>query len=453
MTITLQVALTALLTMPLNLATMWDQVATARLAARVKAMRDAGEPTTMAELAKAYPDPPKGQNAAPLFNQAFKLMKERGDDDAGDLPLVGTGEMPDVAADFPPDLLADIQAYLRDNAKIIELLRKGAELEGCKFDLDFTKGPGMLLPHLSSMRQAARLLALEAIVRTETAKPDAAAESLRTTLRLGRALRREPVLITTLVRIACDAIAVGQVERWVSRSAPSPRALQRVEETLRAEADPSILKQVFLGERCFGMDIYQTYVLKPGGADTLRLLGAPDPHAWGLLRLVPRAYFKSDMVNYIDLMNAYVAAVHKPYPESFVAGGRVGRELEEKLTKSPARIYVVSRMILPALGRVFSTAQRHMAQLDSARLGLAALRYKAAHKRLPDTLDALVPDFIEAVPPDPFDGKPLRYRKEKGGFVIYALGENGADDAGDIERVNGKHPDVGFRVRLPKAQF
>ena len=94
-----------------------------------------------------------------------------------------------------------------------------------------------------------------------------------------------------------------------------------------------------------------------------------------------------------------------------------------------------------------------MAQLDSARVALAALRYKAAHKRLPDTLDALVPDFIQAVPPDPYDGKPLRYRKEKGGFVIYAVGENGTDDAGDIERVNGKQPDVGFRVRLPKAQF
>ena len=453
MPVTIQVALTALLTLPLNLATMWDHVATARLAARVKAMRDAGEPTTMVELAKTYPDPPKGQNAAPLFNQAFKLMKERGDDDADHLPIVGTVKLPAADDDFPPDMLAAIQDYLRGNAAILDLLRKGAERQGCKFDLNFEAGPGMLLPHLSSMRQGARLFALEAIVRTETGKPDAAAESLRTAFRLGHALRREPVLITALVRVACDAIAVGQVQRWASRSAPSPKALLRVEQALRAEADPTFLKQVFLGERCFGMDIYQTYVLKPGGPNITQMMGANDPHAEMILRLVPRAYFKSDMVNYIDLMNTYVDATRKPYPESFVAGGRVGRELEKKFTTTPARFYIVSSMIMPALGRVFTVSQRHMAQLDSARTALAALRYKAAHKRLPDTLDALVPDFIEAVPPDPFNGKPLRYRKEAGGFVVYALGENGTDDAGDIDRVHGKHPDVGFRVRVPKAQF
>jgi len=68
-------------------------------------------------------------------------------------------------------------------------------------------------------------------------------------------------------------------------------------------------------------------------------------------------------------------------------------------------------------------------------------------------LDALVPDLVEALPPDPFSGKPLLYRTEKSGFLVYSVGENGKDDQGDIERANGKQPDIGFRYIRPKAQF
>jgi len=96
-----------------------------------------------------------------------------------------------------------------------------------------------------------------------------------------------------------------------------------------------------------------------------------------------------------------------------------------------------------------------MACVDSARTALAALRYKAKHGRLPEKLDALVPHFVQRVPRDPFDAKPLRYRKEKAGFVVYAVGTNGKDDGGRTEYDEKKREyfDIGFRVRLPNAQF
>jgi len=68
-------------------------------------------------------------------------------------------------------------------------------------------------------------------------------------------------------------------------------------------------------------------------------------------------------------------------------------------------------------------------------------------------LDALVPAVLDALPPDPFNAKPLKYKQDADGFVIYALGENGQDDGGKTQRVDGKAPDIGFRVRWPKAEF
>jgi hypothetical protein len=90
--------------------------------------------------------------------------------------------------------------------------------------------------------------------------------------------------------------------------------------------------------------------------------------------------------------------------------------------------------------------------MDCARLALAVLRCKARHGTLPEGLDALVPEFVEAVPPDPFDGKPLRYRKAGDRFVVYAVGRDGKDDGGEI-RFNEKthtNPDTGFGVRWPQ---
>lgn len=43
---------------------------------------------------------------------------------------------------------------------------------------------------------------------------------------------------------------------------------------------------------------------------------------------------------------------------------------------------------------------------------LACRRYRARRGRYPDRLEELVPEFLDAVPLDPFDGKPLRYNAE-----------------------------------------
>jgi hypothetical protein len=43
-----------------------------------------------------------------------------------------------------------------------------------------------------------------------------------------------------------------------------------------------------------------------------------------------------------------------------------------------------------------------------------------------------VPEFVPAVPLDPIDGQPLRYRPNADGtFLLYSVGENGVDDGGN----------------------
>jgi hypothetical protein len=41
---------------------------------------------------------------------------------------------------------------------------------------------------------------------------------------------------------------------------------------------------------------------------------------------------------------------------------------------------------------------------------------------LPDTLAELVPAYLTAVPLDPYDGQPVRYKKLPVGYVVYSVG-------------------------------
>ncbi|MDP6439797.1 MAG: hypothetical protein QGH74_09195 [Candidatus Brocadiia bacterium] len=93
-------------------------------------------------------------------------------------------------------------------------------------------------------------------------------------------------------------------------------------------------------------------------------------------------------------------------------------------------MYRGARSFVPALA---GCARRHagsLAQLRTARGALAVERYRIANGRLPEKLDDLVPEFMGAIPVDPFDGRPLRYKKLEKGYVVYSVGTDRADDGG-----------------------
>lgn len=62
------------------------------------------------------------------------------------------------------------------------------------------------------------------------------------------------------------------------------------------------------------------------------------------------------------------------------------------------------------------------------RVGLALRQYYNAHHELPPSLDALVPQYLAAVPMDPYDGKPLRYDQSRA--LVYSVGTDLSDHHG-----------------------
>jgi len=71
---------------------------------------------------------------------------------------------------------------------------------------------------------------------------------------------------------------------------------------------------------------------------------------------------------------------------------------------------------------------RAIADTGMAQLMLALKAYTVEKGELPSSLEALVPDYLKALPIDPFDGGPLKYSRQK--RVLYCVGRDGRDLGG-----------------------
>ena len=93
------------------------------------------------------------------------------------------------------------------------------------------------------------------------------------------------------------------------------------------------------------------------------------------------------------------------------------------------------------------------AHRDAAVLGLSCELHRSAHGDYPDTLTALVPEFLDELPPDPFTGKPFIYRRRPDGegFIVYSVGSNMTDDGGVSDEAAGKD-DIAWEVGPPRGE-
>lgn len=63
---------------------------------------------------------------------------------------------------------------------------------------------------------------------------------------------------------------------------------------------------------------------------------------------------------------------------------------------------------------------------------IALERHRLKFGSYPDTLEKLIPDFLDKIPQDPMDGRPMRYRLTNDGtFTLWSVGFDGQDNGGD----------------------
>lgn len=137
----------------------------------------------------------------------------------------------------------------------------------------------------------------------------------------------------------------------------------------------------------------------------------------GALAGFPGIYKPQQTIRYhADVIRAYEASLNSPPIKATKSELNV---LLDEIVNAPwpgRALNLSGRSILaivtPTLGDLSITCHRSEANARLTLLYVALRLYSIEHENtLPDTLDALVPDYLPAIPLDPFDGKPLRYSR------------------------------------------
>ncbi len=297
------------------------------------------------------------------------------------------------------------------------------------------------LPHVGTTENIIDLLTLDAEVLAHEGKIDEALVSVRAALVAARTMGDEPMLIAQVQRLKWEYFCAQALEESLRRGQATEGKLLSVQKALEAEADEPILRTTARAERA-GLHGLMT-ALEKGELtrEELPLLGVRAEGA-GLVMGRRRATLEAIHAWLLEYTTQFVEIAGRPSEEQ----AALLKELATTLSGAPLEALPLLRAL--PVREIGETCHKARAVLRSAAVGVALERYRLANGRWPDTLAALVPKYLKAVPADPFDGKPLRYREDGEGAVVWCLGTDRKDDGGDRATLNTYKDgtDVGFRL-------
>ena len=378
------------------------------------------------------PEIPDQDNAALVYNAAFKAIQDQpplkleGDNasPAAPTPEVAvpkkeTGmilpsievvaQPPDnlfsqlggVAREFnkrpdDPQAARNFETLLRDPAvsEFFSSIQRASGMPGYRQNIDYSAGPFAKTPYIADNLALSQILRAQAVYLAQTGNFAAAWQTIERSLKFAETLRVEPFLVSHLVRISQTMLVVDAIKRVAAISPPDRTTSENLSKQLGALDLQSSLETAYDGERVFGADwifrrLYLGFVVPWDYAASLRV--------------------SREICH--DVRN-------QTYGTSIV-------DIPDYAKKVPAYCFLTRLMVRGVQGARQSSAQA-FCEVEIARLGLAALRYKQEWGTFPPDLQALGAQALV----DPFTGKPFVYGPEGNGFLIYSLGPDATDDNG-----------------------
>ncbi|MBI2191008.1 MAG: hypothetical protein HYU36_03350 [Planctomycetes bacterium] len=399
---------------------LWRNSFLGRIEEQLAQVREQGFPSSLKELNSWYPQP-AGENAADLYGRAlFNLHPPASELQKGPPPQLSRPLIP--GEQLSEEVRKAIEEWLLANRESLEHLRRAAAVRECRYPIDLTRGFQTPLSHLQGLQQASRLLYHETVYHAERGERQEAILSFVTHLSLARSLNDEPVLLSYLIQGAIRNFCFRSLERILSHVELSEEELLRLAAEFEGARNPDGLLRAMAAERCSGAALFLG--LMDGTADetTVGPLGITLP--WSILPV--NLFVADNLLLYLDLMDQNVQACRLPAREKLAQFKKI-----EVQVQNLSKYRFLLQIFFPALSRCALDDLRDEVQCHIVRVALAVERYRLIHGKLPDSLSALTPDFLESIPGDPFaPSGPLSYGLKKVGYVLYSVGEYG-NNSGD----------------------
>lgn len=415
----------------ISLLTFWNLDLAAR--DRLGRLRDRADAIMAATFPPRIPDT---HNAARVYEQAFKSLDMATDRKIIDwaIPVCRWLNSPEGAGAVGRPSDAQIRGILKKYERGLHQLRRAAAMKQCSFGIYWSSDElqNVLLAEVSNMRSASELLAADARIRATDGDAAGAVADLNALFAMAEHVTRKPTMITAMAAINIESRAAESMEFVLARCGVSESELASLKiEPLFSHM--RVIRSALRSEEAFGLS-------------ALAKLG--EPGVWA----IPRQYLPEVVIPMYrvflldDEIEGYNVAVREwrklremPYYES----RELWKTLPERIRMEQTGFFVTQK--LPAVSRYPVRAAKGDARHRLARLAAAAEMFRIRTGALPENLDKLVPEYIEAIPTDPFDGKPLKMASNSDGAVIYSIGPDAKDDGGGI-MPNGTIGDMVFRL-------
>ncbi len=325
---------------------------------------------------------------------------------------------------------------------IKELREATATRPYSRFPMEYDREPSWTipLPHLARVKAICRLTQARAVARLELGQSSEAFEELKLGLRLSESLRDETLLINQLVRIAVMQFNLQTLREGLIRHVWNDAQLAELEQHLATINLLAGYKLAMRGERAStieGLDWMrrQGFKINPLQMFDALMTMVNEPRKSNPMGYaIPSGWFYQNMLTISEMHQelqfpAVDEQAHRVFPDKSERAANAA----ERLVIRPRLDNLFARKLMPALSRSCQRVARGQAFVDTARLACGLERFRLANGKLPESLEALAPRFIESIPIDVIDGQPLRYQlKPDGGYVIYSVGWNQTDDGGEI---------------------
>jgi len=390
--------------------------------AALEDLRKRGEPVTLDEMT---PDVADDENGALLYERAFKQLGALNAEGKGCLDRLRWKRRPPTAEERN-----EVRALLEKAREPLRLIRQAVNRPKCWFARVYgTPFMQRQHPYLKDIQRSAFLLRSSSEALVEERKADAAIAECVTLLKVARAVHNDPAGISFLVEMACCASGLNAVKAVMDRLEPSAGALRQTVEALGDIEDRSRFVLALRGERC---EYLPTIAKGTGVPEDWGYPSAAHPREQSRVAdFMLRPIILADALTYLEIMDTYVGLAQKPWHESKEQWEQQNLHIEQILSTMFRRRPYTRHLLCGSYHLQCARNFDHYVSRKGCAAQAIALRlYRMKHGQYPEDVAALVPEFLDKLPTDPFSGKDFIYRREGKGFIVYSVGIDRKDDGG-----------------------
>ncbi len=378
-----------------------------RLERQLTAIRTAGDPVTLADLAR----PP----IAPETNAATYLRRAQADMAAIEKETMNVHPVSDCPGfRLPPADEKTVKAALTAYPNVIPLLERAAACSDYDAELDYTLSANDFLAKYldiaSQPRSAARVLHHRADLLVAEGNRDEAVRTALLIFKLARLVDRNPMIVAYLVALAIRGHAIESANTALQTGPVSKEVCDALDAELAIQDRMEGFVWAIKSERAYNVESFRKF---------------PGRNFW----LVGRGFWNTQESACLDIYTTLFALARDPGPY---------REIEESIE---IRKSVFARLVFPYIKVTYTAVARTRAEIRCLRVLIALQRHASGGG---NELPKLTELHLSAESTtDPFTGEALHAKRTPQGWLIYSVGSNLRDDGGNLNDPTNNDVGVG----------